>query len=105
MCYPRPMPESRSAAAIVACLAALVAFTALDLWSKAWAMEALSRPVAAPAPVCSPDVPGRYQRMRTQSVVLVENYLELRYAENCGAAFGLLDRSPRWLRSSVFMVA
>jgi signal peptidase II len=100
------MMEWRGRSAIAGCLLALVLFTAADLWTKAWAIEALSRaPVTAP-PVCTPDADGRrYQRLRTQSIVLVPNYLELRYAENCGAAFGLLDESPRWLRAGVFMAA
>jgi signal peptidase II len=100
------MAERRSTAAIVACFIALALLTALDLGTKAWAVRELSHPVASPAPVCTPDQHGRYyQRLRTQSIVVVENYLELRYAENCGAAFGLLDRSPRWLRASLFTVA
>jgi signal peptidase II len=91
---------------MVGCLLALVVFTAADLWSKAWAMEALSRPALSAPAVCMPDADGRrYQRLRTQSIVLVPDYLELRYAENCGAAFGLLDESPRWLRTGVFMAA
>jgi signal peptidase II len=100
------MAEWRSRSAIVGCLLALAVFTAADLWSKAWAMEALSRPAATAPAVCTPDADGRrYQRLRTQSIVLVPNYLELRYAENCGAAFGLMDDSPRWLRTLVFMAA
>ena len=100
------MAEWRGRRAIVGCLLALVLFTVADLWTKAWAMEALSRAAVAAPPVCTPDADGRrYQRLRTESVVLVPNYLELRYAENCGAAFGLLDDSPRWLRTVVFMAA
>jgi signal peptidase II len=100
------MSEWRSKRAVVVCFIALVVCTAADLWSKAWALETLSRPTASAPPVCTPDAQGRrYQRLRTESIVLVENYLELRYAENCGAAFGLLDESPRWLRSIVFLTA
>lgn len=100
------MAEWRSSRAIVGCLLALALFTAADLWTKAWAMEALSRAAVTAPPVCTPDAEGRrYQRLRTQPIVLVPNYLELRYAENCGAAFGLLDESPRWLRATVFLVA
>jgi signal peptidase II len=100
------MAEWRGSRAIVGCLVALVLFTVADLWTKAWAIEALSRAAVTARPVCTPDADGRrYQRLRTQSIVLVPNYLELRYAENCGAAFGLLDESPRWLRTGVFMTA
>jgi signal peptidase II len=100
------MAEWRGSRAIVGCLLALVLFTVADLWTKAWAMEALSRAALTAPPVCTPDADGRrYQRLRTQSIVLVPNYLELRYAENCGAAFGLMDESPRWLRTVVFMAA
>jgi signal peptidase II len=34
--------------------------------------------------------------------VLIEGFLELRYAENCGAAFGVLNRGPAWLRLALF---
>ena len=102
------MSQPRSLAALAACVAALVVFTAADLWSKSWAERALSRAQPGPALApCSADAQGRYfmQRDRTDSVVLVPGYLELRYAENCGAAFGMLDESPRWLRAGVFMTA
>lgn len=99
------MAQSRPARAIVACLAALVLFTALDLWTKAWAMENLSEPLASPPPLCSTETHARNQRANSRTITLVPAYLELRYAENCGAAFGLLDRSAPWLRSSVFIVA
>jgi signal peptidase II len=54
--------------------------------------------------VCVPDDSGRVfmQRLQTPPVVLVKNYLELRYAENCGAAFGVFDRGPAWLRLALF---
>jgi signal peptidase II len=98
----------RSPRAIAACLAALALFTAADLWSKSWAVESLSEPTQAPAgTACTPNEHGHYamQRERGDAVVLIEGFLELRYAENCGAAFGLLDRAPRWVRASVFMLA
>jgi signal peptidase II len=38
-------------------------------------------------------------------VVLIEDFLELRYAENCGAAFGVLNHSPAWLRLLLFAPA
>lgn len=102
------MSDPRSMRSLALCLIALVALTALDLWTKDWAERELSRERATQlSPVCAPDAQGRYsmQRVRTDSIVLVPDYLELRYAENCGAAFGLLDDAPRWLRVIVFMGA
>lgn len=98
----------RTLRSIVTCAVALFALTALDLWTKAWAEERLSAaPAGQSSPACTPDAHGRYsmQRLRTESIVLVPDYLELRYAENCGAAFGMLDEAPRWLRVTVFMGA
>lgn len=98
----------RSLRAITLCLVAVVGLTALDLWSKAWALEALSseRPGGAP-PVCEPTELGHilYQRRRGDAVVLVPGYLELRYAENCGAAFGLMREAEGWVRRTVFGLA
>jgi signal peptidase II len=102
------MTDSRSLRSITLCVAALVVLTALDLWTKAWAESELSQARTAPvAAACTPDERGYYsmQRSRSQSIVLVPDYLELRYAENCGAAFGLLDDAPRWVRMIVFMGA
>jgi signal peptidase II len=45
------------------------------------------------------------QRVRTISVVLIDNFLEFRYAENCGAAFGMLYNSPVIFRSILFTTA
>lgn len=95
----------RSPKAVVACLIALAIFTWLDLWSKDVAQASLSRaPLAPPSEVCVPDESERVfmQRMQTPPVVLVPGYLELRYAENCGAAFGVLDRGPAWMRLALF---
>jgi signal peptidase II len=95
----------RSTKAVVACLIALAILTWLDLWSKDVAQASLSRaPLSPPSEVCVPDDSGRVfmQRMQTPAVVLVPGYLELRYAENCGAAFGVLDRGPAWMRLALF---
>jgi signal peptidase II len=102
------MNPTRSARAIALCVVVTVLFTALDLWTKAWAEARLSQPPAvAVKEVCTPDEMGRYKwaRVRSETIVLVEGFLELRYAENCGAAFGLLDEAPRWVRIGVFMSA
>jgi signal peptidase II len=105
------MPTSsqrRSLAALIACLVAFALLTYADLASKDWALAALSRaPSSAPGPVCvSPEKGGGYfQRLQTAPRVLVPDYLELRYAENCGAAFGLLNDGPVWLRLALFAPA
>jgi signal peptidase II len=100
-----PKSARRSPKTIAACLIALALFTVLDLWSKDVAQASLSRaPLAPPSEICVPDDSGRVfmQRMQTPPVVLVPGYLELRYAENCGAAFGVLDRGPAWMRLALF---
>jgi signal peptidase II len=103
--FAKPKGPRRSPKAIGACLVALAIFTVVDLWSKNVAQAALSRaPLSPPSEVCVPDDSGRVfmQRLQTRPVVLVPNYLELRYAENCGAAFGVLDRGPAWVRLALF---
>ena len=101
------MQQSRGAQALALCVVATVFFTALDLWTKDWAVDRLSQPQREASPVCAPNAEGRQyqQRARAGSIELVSGYLELRYAENCGAAFGLLDEAPRWVRAGVFMSA
>jgi signal peptidase II len=98
----------RTPKAIALCLAALALCTWLDLWTKDLAQAELSSaPLTPPSAVCAPDDGGRVfmQRVQTPPRVLVPNYLELRYAENCGAAFGVLDRGPAWLRLALFGTA
>ncbi|MDH5676340.1 MAG: signal peptidase II [Myxococcales bacterium] len=102
-------PPRRTGRPLVLCLLALIVLTAIDLGTKAWAEVSLSkeRVGADIPPACMPDDSGRYyfQRIRTEPVVWIDGYLELRYAENCGAAFGMLDEAPKWLRVGVFMSA
>jgi signal peptidase II len=102
------MSQPRSLRSLVACLVVLALLAAADLWAKAWAEQTLSHAQAGQnlAP-CTADAEGHYymHRSRADAIVLAEGYLELRYAENCGAAFSLLDQSPRWLRGGVFMIA
>lgn len=89
-------------------LAALVFYTAADLLSKEWALDALSNErLGERTPVCEPDENGylRMQRQATRAYPLVPGYLEFRYAENCGAAFGMLRTAPSWVRAAVFGVA
>jgi signal peptidase II len=99
-------PQRRTLQAILFCLVGTIFFTWADLASKNWAQAELSRePHVAPHPTCERDERGyiQFQRARQGSVVLVDDYLELRYAENCGAAFGMLAEAPRWVRLGVFM--
>jgi signal peptidase II len=99
-------PQRRTLQAIFLCLAATILFTAADLWTKNWAQAELSRqPVVEPHPTCERDERGytQMQRSRYGATVLIEGYLEFRYAENCGAAFGMLAEAPRWVRLGVFM--
>lgn len=98
----------RTPKALMLATAALVLLTAIDLWGKDWAESELSRDRTREVPgACVPDEDGRtyMQRVRTRSVVLIDGYLEFRYAENCGAAFGMLDEAPKWMRASVFLTA
>jgi signal peptidase II len=102
------MSQQRSTRALVACVLSVMVLTAADLWTKSWAEQRLSQAQSSqPTAPCTADAEGHYymQRPRGESIVLAPGYLELRYAENCGAAFGLLDQSPRWLRAAVFMTA
>jgi len=83
-----------------------VLYTAVDLGTKEWALHSLSEPVPAERrpPVCEPTAQGYTldQRRGTGSVVILEDLLELRYAENCGAAFSMLRTAPAWVRVAVF---
>ena len=98
----------RTPKAIVFCLLAVALLTAIDLGSKHWALERLSQPATlGPTSVCTADEYGRIMPQRAQRppVVLVERYLELRYAENCGAAFGFMRDMPSAVRKGVFYIA
>ncbi|MEZ4257327.1 MAG: signal peptidase II [Polyangiales bacterium] len=99
----------RSPGAIVACVLVIVALTALDLWSKQAVEQQLSRaPSWDPPAVCATDEAGKLlgpQRIATAPYVIIEDYLELHYAENCGAAFGFMRNQAPWLRSAVFVGA
>lgn len=88
----KPPPRSWSAVAVCIVVAALL--TAIDLGSKAWAIENLSRERFGNHPaVCVPDAAGYIATVRVPTMprVVVENFFEFRYAENCGAAFGFLN--------------
>jgi signal peptidase II len=88
--------------------ASLALLTSMDLGSKQWALDHLSyERTGAKPPLCVPDELGQldYQRIPTARQPLVEGVINLRYAENCGAAFSMLRTAPRWLRVLVFGVA
>ena len=78
----------------------------LDLSSKAWALNALSRTQTHPPPLCSPP-PGMThylpQRMATREIVLIRDLLDLQYAENCGGAWGLLHGASETFRRPFFL--
>lgn len=93
----------RSHRAIALCAAVTLALVAADLGTKAWAAETLSTErIGQPPPVCGE---RGMQRLRGESLIVIEDYLELSYAENCGAAFGLLRDAPDWVRRSIFGLA
>ena len=103
---PPPVTQRRSIQAVVACIVGAVALTGLDLWSKNWAESTLSVARDNPPPVCR-DEDGyiAHQRIRSESIPVIEDIFEFEYAENCGAAFGLMrDQSPG-ARAMVFGVA
>ncbi len=104
-----PPSEPRSRKAIAVCAAATLALLAADLGSKQWVESNLSaEPSVAPAsPVCEQDEHGRvtYRRVITEPLVLIDGYLEFRYAENCGAAFGFMSSAPMTVRRILFGVA
>jgi signal peptidase II len=89
-------------------LASLAVYTCADLASKQWALNHLSRVRSGDTPpVCQPDEQGytRIQRLPTEPHVFIDGYIVLHYAENCGAAFGMLRTAPSWARAAVFGIA
>jgi len=100
--------RQRGWGSVLACVVALGLLTWVDLLTKDWALSALSSPpLFSPAAVCTTTEAGYAlpQRIQTAPRVLIPGYLELRYAENCGAAFGFFDRGPSWLRHALFVSA
>ena len=84
-----------------------VGSAALDLWSKAWALSHLSRSVPNPPLLCTPP-PGLQhylpQRIANREVVLIKDYLDFQYAENCGGAWGLLHGASEAIRRPFFLL-
>jgi signal peptidase II len=104
----KPNVPRRSIAATCACVFALLLLTWADIGTKDWALANLSRaPSVAPGPVCIANADGitYFQRLPTPPKVYIEDYLELRYAENCGAAFGMFNKGPAWVRLVLFAPA
>jgi len=101
--------DRRSPRSIAVMIASLVVLLAVDLGTKEWALDNLSepRPPERRTGVCEPDAHGRitYQRQRQAPRPLVDGYLNLYYAENCGAAFSMLSTAPSWIRLAVFVTA
>ena len=103
-----PLLIHRSGKAIGICIAVIVGLTVADLASKSWVVDALSlERMGEQPPICDPDGDGfiRMQRMRGEPIVLIDGYLEFRYAENCGAAFGIMREAPMIARQLLFGVA
>lgn len=103
-----PAYAKRTPQALVACIAVAVLLTGADLWSKTWAEGALSHArLGDPPDVCATDESGfvRYQRVPSDTISVIGDTLELEYAENCGAAFGLLRQAPTIVRRTVFGIA
>ncbi|MBC7173185.1 MAG: signal peptidase II [Polyangiaceae bacterium] len=105
----RPV-ERKSPLAISLLLLAVLAGIVADLGSKEWAIENLAgeRLTARASEVCVPGPTGYAQmdRVRRAPVVIIEGFFELRYAENCGAAFGVMNTwSPMAKRLVFFPVA
>lgn len=99
-------PRSWRAVAVVLVVSALL--VAADLGSKAWAVETLSRGrFGGAAEVCQPDESGYISMVRvpTAAKVVVENFFEFRYAENCGAAFGILNSTKSIWKNILFFGA
>ncbi len=93
---------------VVLGLLGTAALTVFDLHTKDLAIEHLSEArTRMVMPVCEPDPDGHIymQRFPTEPVILVDEYLELRYAENCGAAFSLLRTADPLIRKTVFGLA
>jgi signal peptidase II len=99
--------ERRSTLAIVGLLVAVLLGVVADLATKAWAIDNLSgRRITPPAgEVCVPSESGFLQmdRVRQPPVVLVDGFFELRYAENCGAAFGFMNTWSSMAKRLVFI--
>jgi signal peptidase II len=96
------MSQRRSPRAIALCLVVLASLTWLDLWTKAWAAEAL--PCDAAANESCRSIPNK-PPSRSGGIVIIPGYLDFSYAENRGAAFSMLSDAPSWVRATLFTTA
>ncbi|MFO0693347.1 MAG: signal peptidase II [Polyangiales bacterium] len=102
--FPRPFSPRTRKSIVLAFLTTLV-LLALDLGSKEWAIRELSaRRVGTPTAVCQPD---QFGYTPTQRIVrppheIVPGFFEMRYAENCGAAFGFLNDETSVAKNALF---
>lgn len=115
---PKEVFIPRTKQAIAICAAVTVVLIAADLGSKAWATDALSDPMPengmCPAhrivgqrcrkPMCE-ELPEARREGADCVNPLIGDYLEFRYAENTGAAFGIGRDWPTGLRVAVFGIA
>lgn len=102
------MKLGRSVSVIAVCFVATAVLLGVDLWTKTWAEENLSRARTGELPeLCHVDDRGYrpYQRLRNEGMTVVEGFFEFDYAENCGAAFSMLDQAPAVVRHGIFGVA
>lgn len=103
-----PLKLRRTPRAIAVMLTCLAVYTALDLWSKDWALANLSRErTGEKPPLCVPSEHGftPFQRLPLPPKPFIDGVLNLHYAENCGAAFSTLRTAPPLVRGLVFGVA
>jgi signal peptidase II len=96
----------RSTLAIIAMVVVVLLGIAADLGTKEWAIDHLSGERLFPQTVeiCQPTPSGylTMDRVRRAPYVIVEGFFELRYAENCGAAFGFMNRWSPAVKQLVF---
>lgn len=103
---PAPITYTRrSPKVLIAALLATVALFGLDYWSKQWAVRELAREqVPAPTNVCQPASWGgvHHARVPARDITVIEGLFDLSYAENCGAAFGILNDSTGMAKDLLF---
>ena len=90
-------------------LAAIVAAIAgADQLTKHWATAALAEPISGVYPdPCIPDGPVQERTiMRTmRHIHVVEGYFDLRYSENCGGVFSIMQNQKESIRRPFFYVS